>query len=147
MNRMSPRFWAMPALVLAACASVPKAPPERDLAAKQFQVFPGKAQLYVFRDESLGGAVRMSVLLDGRWIGDTAAQTFLTVPVDPGPHKLLSKAENDSEIEFTAEPDQAVFVWQEVKMGLWSARSKLQLKDETTGRAAVSNCSLVQGPF
>jgi hypothetical protein len=52
-------------LLASACASVPMARPEMDLAAKQFRTTPGKTNLYVFRDESLGAAIKMSRILDG----------------------------------------------------------------------------------
>lgn len=137
----------MPLLVVlgalaAGCASVPKAPAELDLAAKEFRTTPGKANLYVFRDEGLGSAVKMPVLLDGRLLGDTAAKTFLLTAVEPGAHTLLSKTENDAVLDFTAEPGKNVYVWQEVKMGVWSARSKLHLVDEASARARVNACEL-----
>jgi hypothetical protein len=133
------------ALLAVGCASVPMAPPEVDLAAKQFKPTPGKANVYVFRDESIGAAVKMPILLDGRLLGDTAARTFLLTAVDPGPHQLLSKTENDSVFAFTAVPGSNLFVWQEVKMGVWSARSKLQQVDDAAGKARVMACKLAVG--
>ncbi|HSN91946.1 MAG TPA: hypothetical protein VLS93_12015 [Anaeromyxobacteraceae bacterium] len=135
------------AALASACASVPMAPPERDLAAKQFLPTPGKANLYVFRDETFGAAVKMSLVLDGRMFGDTAARTFLLTTVDPGRHVLVSKAENDARLEFDAAPGANVFVWQEVKMGVLMARSKLHLIDEASGRERVNSCKLAIGEF
>ena len=130
---------------LAACASVPKAPPERDLAAKQFAApMPGQAALYVYRNESFGAAAKMGLILDGAYLGDTAANTFHWVTVAPGKHTLVGKAENDAVLEFEANPGQNVFVWQEVKMGVWSPRNRLELVDEARGKAAVAECSLAE---
>ncbi len=129
-------------LLASACASVPMASPEMDRTAKEFRNTPGKANLYVFRDESLGGAVKMSVILDGRLLGDTAAKTFLVTPVDPGPHALVSKTENDARLDFTAEAGKNLYVWQEVKMGLMSARSALHLVDEASARERISECRM-----
>jgi len=143
MKRLSPVLAA--ALLGAGCASVPMASPEADLAAKQFKTTPGKANVYVFRDETFGAAIKMPVLLDGRIVGDTASRTFLLKEVDPGPHQLLSKAENESVFAFTATPDTNLFVWQEVKMGVWMARSKLQQVDDAQGKARVMNCKLAAG--
>jgi hypothetical protein len=98
-----------------------------------------------FRKQSARRSVKMSVALDGRILGDTAAKTFLLASVDPGPHALVSKAENDARLEFVAEPGKNVYVWQEVKMGLLMARSKLQLVDEESARARVNECSLALG--
>jgi hypothetical protein len=130
---------------LAACASVPKAPPERDLAAKQFSTpMPGQAALYVYRNESFGAAAKMGLILDGAYLGDTAAMTFHWVTIAPGKHTLVGKAENDAVLEFVAEPGRNVFVWQEVKMGMWSPRNRLELVDEARGKAAVAECSLAE---
>src|SRR2546428_914060 len=133
-------------LALCACASVPMARPERDLAAKQFEVPPDQALLYIYRDETFGSAIKLTVLVDGRHVGDTAAHTFLLVPVAAGPHLVVSKAENDSVVQFTAENGKAYFVWQEVKMGLFAARSELHLVSAKQGRAAVATCSLAEAP-
>ncbi len=129
-------------LLASACASVPMASPELDRAAKEFRTAVGKSNLYVFRDESMGGAVKMSVILDGKLLGDTAKKTFLLTTVDPGPHALLSKTETDARLDFTAQPGKNVYVWQEVKMGLMSARSELHVLDEAAARPRISECSL-----
>jgi hypothetical protein len=130
---------------LAACASVQKAAPERDFAAKQFsRPLKGKAALYVFRNESVGGMVKMSLELDGTALGETAPRTFHWVTISPGKHKLVGKGENDSVVEFTAKPGQNLFVWQEVKMGLLKAENHLELVDEERGRAGVVECELAE---
>lgn len=130
------------ALLAGACASVPMAPPEADRLAKEFKPTPGKANLYVFRDESFGGAIKMSVVLDGRLLGDTAKRTYLFTPVEPGKHTLVSKTENDSTLELDAKPGENLFVWQEVKMGVWAARSSLQLVPAANAKPRVEQCSL-----
>ncbi len=133
---------AVLALLASACASVPMAPPEKDRAAKEFKTTPGKANLYVFRDEGMGAAVKMSVLLDDKIMGDTAAKTFLVETVEPGKHALVSKTENDARLDFTAEAGKNVYVWQEVKMGLMSARSALHVLEEAEAKPRISECSL-----
>lgn len=126
-----------------ACASVPLAPPDADAKAKLFEPPPaGQANLYVFRDESFGGAVRMSVNLDGAALGDTAAKTYLYTPIPAGAHTVVSKAENDSSVVIEARPGATYFLWQEVKMGVWTARTALQEVQEERGRAGVMECKL-----
>ena len=143
--------WLAAAAVLAValtsgCASVQMAAPEQDTAAKTFAVKPGKANIYVYRNESLGAAVKMSLDVDGRYVGETGAKTYVLVQVDPGPHALISRAENDSPLTVNAVAGRNHFVWQEVKMGLLKARSQLREVDDATGRAGVAECSLVQSP-
>lgn len=132
------------AVLVSGCASVPTASVEQDNAAKKFVVKPGKSNIYVYRNESFGGAVKMSVALDGKLVGDTASKTFLLLEVTPGKHTLVSKSETDSTLNLTTAAGKNYFVWQEVKMGLMSARSSLQVVDEATGRAGVAECKLVE---
>jgi hypothetical protein len=86
----------------------------------------------------------MSLLLDRKIVGDTAAKTFHWVEIDPGKHTLIGKAENESSVDFNAAPGQNVFVWQEVKLGILSARNKLQLVDDEKGRSGVTECELAE---
>lgn len=126
------------------CASVPMATPEQDAAARSFSVKPDKANIYVYRNETMGAAIKMPVALNGKLVGDTAAKTFLKLEVSPGSHTLVSKTENDSSVTVNAVGGRNYFVWQEVKMGAFAARSLLQLVDEATGKAGVAECKLVE---
>lgn len=132
------------ALLLSGCASVPKASPEQDQAAKQFQVPADKARIYVYRNESLGAAVGMPVSLNGAVMGKTAAKTYFAWDIAPGSHSLTSHTENDATLTVDAKPGQAYFVWQEVKMGFASARSALHLVDAAKGQAGVQECELIE---
>lgn len=131
-------------VLLSGCASVPMASIERDSQAKTFAVKPGLSNIYVYRNESMGAAVKMDVELDGKFIGQTAAKSYFALEVSPGKHILVSKAENDSSLEVNAEAGKNNFVWQEVKMGLVIARTKLQIVDEETGKAGIAECKLIE---
>jgi PBP1b-binding outer membrane lipoprotein LpoB len=136
---------ALAAVVLASgCASVQMASPEMDTAAKNYAVKPNKANIYVYRNEVMGAAIKMPVVLNGKIVGDTGSKTFLLLEVEPGSHTLVSKTENDSTLKVDAVAGRNYFVWQEVKMGLFAARSQLQIVDEATGKTAVSECKLIQ---
>lgn len=116
----------------------------QDVRAKTFQTDPQKANLYIYRNETFGAAIRMTVLVDGQHAGDTAAQTYILRSVAPGRHTIVSKSENDSTLTVDAVAGRNYFVWQEIKMGFMSGRSELQLVDEATGRKAVGECKLVE---
>ena len=130
--------------VMAGCVSVPMATPEQDASAKTFRVQPGKSNIYVYRNESMGGAVKMEVDLDGKQVGTTAAKTYLLLTVNPGKHTLVSHAEGNSNLVVDTQPGKNHFVWQEVKMGALFAGSKLQPVDEQTGKAGVGECQLIE---
>lgn len=128
-------------LALAAgCASVPMTAESEDAAAKAFAPRPGKANLYVYRNESIGGALRMRISLDARLVGATAPKTYFLFELDPGEHHLISHAEVNSTLTFTAAAGRNYFVWQEVKLGTLQARTVLQLVPEDQGRAGVLEC-------
>lgn len=129
---------------LTGCASVPMASVERDTAAKTFAVKPDKANIYVYRNETIGSAVKMPLALNGKLVGDTGPMTYLVLEVSPGAHTLLSKTENDSSLTIDAAAGRNYFVWQEVKMGMFAARSALQQVDEAKGKAAVAECKLIE---
>ena len=44
--------------ILAGCASVPMASPEADANAKSFRVPAGKSNIYIYRNESFGAAIK-----------------------------------------------------------------------------------------
>ena len=131
-------------LAISGCASVPMASPEADAAAKTYKVDPTKANLYIYRNENFGAAIKMPVLVDNVLVGDTAAKTYIFKQIDPGPHVITSKTENDATLNVDTKAGENYFVWQEVKMGAFAARSKLHVVDEATGKAGVAECKLVR---
>lgn len=128
--------------MLAGCASVPMADPKQDAAAKTFAVAPDKAGIYVYRNENMGAAVKMDVLVDDKAIGQTGAKTFLYKEVTPGMHKVVSKAENTDVVEVDVKPGTLTYIWQEVKMGVMYARTKLHLVSEAEGKKGVQDTKL-----
>lgn len=136
---------AAAALVLSGCASVPMGDPQKDAALKTFKIAPDKAGIYVYRNESMGAAIKMDVAINGQPMGQTAAKTYLYKEVTPGKYTITSKAENTDALDVDAKPGTLTFIWQEVKMGFMMARSKLQLMSETEGRKGVMETSLAAG--
>ena len=126
------------------CASVPMGDAKQDAALKTFSIPADKAGIYVYRNESFGAAVKMDVELDGKPIGQTAANTYLYKEVSPGKHTVSSKAENTDTVEIDAKPGSLNYVWQEVKMGLLYARTKLHLVSEADGKKGVLETKLAE---
>lgn len=126
----------------AGCASVPMGSAEDDVRGKTFAARPGKASIYLYRNEALGFAVAMSVSIDGRPAGKTLAETYFVWEVEPGEHKITSYAEDVHAVTLHTQAGESYYVWQEVKVGLWSARSQLQEVDAEVGRQGVIQCKL-----
>ena len=119
------------------CASVPMATSAMDSKSKEFNPLPDQASVYVYRNEKFGAAIPMTVSLNKRTLGQTAAKTYFHVNVLPGRYTVESIAENVSSLNLNLDAGKNYFVWQEVKMGMWSARSALQQVDDAKGRAGV----------
>lgn len=143
MRNSAAAYSAVLVLLLTGCASVPMAPLDQDTKAKDFSPIPNKASLYIYRNESFGAAIPMTVSVNGKALGQTAAQTYFRLNLTPGKYNVESHAENVSTLPLTTEAGKNYFVWQEVKMGMWMARSLLQQTDETTGRAGVMESKLI----
>lgn len=126
----------------AGCASVPMGDAKQDAALKTFSTTQEKSGVYIYRNESFGGAIKMDVELDGQSIGQTGANTYLYKEVAAGKHTIRSKAENTDSIEIDAKPGKLSYIWQEVKMGVFYARSKLHLVDEAEGQKGVLETKL-----
>lgn len=130
--------------LLSGCASVPMADTSADAQAKQFVAPANAANLYIYRNETFGAAVKMPVLVDGMAAGDTVAHTYILKQVAPGSHTITSKSENDATLTLSTEAGKNYYVWQEVKMGLLMARSKLSQVSEEEGKKGVMESKLVK---
>lgn len=129
---------------LVGCASVPMGDVTQDAAFKTFAAKPGVAGIYVYRNENFGAALRMDVEIDGREIGKSAAKTYFYKEVSPGKHTITSRSENADTIEIDAIAGKLYFIWQEVKMGLLYARTKLTLVGEAEGKKGVLETKLAE---
>jgi hypothetical protein len=143
MRRLKTLLELLMILIVSGCASVPMGSLEDDVKAKNFTPPSGKASIYIYRNENLGGAIPMTVAVNGRTLGQTAAMTFFRLDIPSGKYNVESHAENVSTLSLTTEAGNNYYIWQEVKMGMWMARSLLQQVNETTGKEAVNQCKLI----
>lgn len=130
-------------MMVSACASVPLAPPEMDMKAKNMSAPKDKALVYLYRNETMGSAIKMTVNLDGRFAGQTASKTYFMWLLPPGKHEFASITENTSTLNLDAKAGETYYIWQEVKMGMWAARSSLQLVDKEKGKKGVEESKLI----
>lgn len=132
-------------IALAGCAAVPVADEALDREAKAFAAKPGKAIVYVFRDDDAGEGVPMDVLLDGVPMGRSGPRTFFAFEAEPGRRTITSRAANEATLVVEAEAGRSHFVRQEARWGFTGGRTALVTVDEPTGRAGVAKCRLVPG--
>ncbi|TYC61236.1 DUF2846 domain-containing protein [Zoogloea oleivorans] len=136
---------AVLAASLVGCASVPMGDAKKDAELKSFSVKPEVSGLYIYRNESMGAAVRMDVDVNGKPLGQTAAKTYFYTEVAPGKHTITSKSENTDSIQIETVGGKLYYVWQEVKMGILYARTKLHLVSEEEGKKGVLETQLISG--
>jgi len=67
---------------------VTDATPQQRTEALQFTPVAGKAVLYVFRNQFVGRAVGVNVLIDGREVAQIKSPRFFRVVLTPGAHRI-----------------------------------------------------------
>jgi hypothetical protein len=139
-------LWVLAAVAAAGCA-VPLASAADDARMKQYAPRPDRVLIYVYRDEGVGYAKHMPVYLDGVSYGQTSGLTYMVFEVPPGPHFLISQAENTSTLLLQTQPGRRYFVWQAMRVGLMSPRAELQEMPEAYAAARVYQCRLVAMPL
>jgi hypothetical protein len=96
--------------LLSGCASVPMADVTADAQAKQFVTPKDAANLYIYRNETFGTAVKMPVLVDGMTVGDTVTHSYILKQVTLGSHTITSKSENDATLTLSTEEGKNYYV-------------------------------------
>jgi hypothetical protein len=129
---------------LVACASVPMADPQQDAELKKFTIDPDEAGLYIYRDEFMATAYRMSVQLDGVPLGQTAVGTYLYTPIAPGKHTITSSLTDTDTLDVEINAGSICYVRQGIRTGLISSGIKLHLMSEAEGQKGVLLCKLAE---
>jgi Protein of unknown function (DUF2846) len=138
---------ALSAFVLTGCASVNMASKEESDKAKQFSApSAGKSGLYVYRDSFVGKALKKDIWVDGKCLGESAADVFFYTQVDGGkPHKIETESEfSPNALEVFMEAGKNYFIRQYIKFGAFVGGADLELIQEEQGKAALAKLSLAQ---
>jgi hypothetical protein len=106
----------------------------------------GKAMVYVVRPSGLGGLIRFNVFLDDQEaaseMGYTRSSQYVYFSVQPGAHKVYSKAENWADLSFTANAGDIIFIQQEPTIGVIMSRNNLAKLEELPGKYHVKTLTL-----
>ena len=138
---------ALLCLSLVGCAAVPMASTQDDSAAKRFAPAPDMSGIYIYRNEFVGAAIKMPVVLDGKQLGKTVAYSYLYKEVAPGKHIVTADGENTDLLKVVTQPGQITFIHQEVKMGFSVARSGMRIVEAAEGKAGVLECKLIESQY
>lgn len=101
---------------------------------------PSKGRVYVMRPAKIGTAISMPVSDDGKPIGSTGPRGYLCWERPPGDTIVSSSSEGVTQLPLTVSPGQAYYIFQHLRMGVWIARSELELLDTEKGLKILKKC-------
>ncbi|HYD73556.1 MAG TPA: hypothetical protein VEF55_10485 [Candidatus Binatia bacterium] len=126
---------------------VAKATPEQRTEALMFAPVPDKATLYVFRNQFVGQAVGINVLIDGRETAQLKSPRFTRLLIAPGAHRIAgytgtNKKPADGEgIAFNASAGEVLVVKCEVEPQMVGVSVKFTPMAIDAARADVQKIS------
>jgi hypothetical protein len=101
---------------------------------------PSKGRIYLMRPSSYGGAVGMNVADGGNPIGSTGPGGYLCWEREPGDVIVSSTAENTSRVSLPVRPGSIHYILQRIRMGIWMARTELEVIDEEQAKKELKRC-------
>lgn len=136
-------------LLLSSCASLPS-PEEMKKATENYSLPKSanneKALIYIVRPSGLGALVRFNVYLDDKEaaseMGYNRGGQYIHFYTTPGPHKILSLAENWAEVNINPKAGEILFIKQNPEMGIIMARNNIQSIEELEGKYHVKSLTL-----
>ena len=150
------------ALFITGCAGITPEKMKAEIANYQLPMLPsaGNAMIYVVRPASGGGMGAASLSIIGNWsdltrfnvfldnqedaseMGYNRSSQYVYFAVQPGVHKIYSKAENWAETEVDAKAGDIIFIQQKPAMGIIMARNDLSSLQDYEGKYHVKNLTL-----
>lgn len=142
-------FFTAIFMALTGCASLPSTEQMKAEAAG-YQLpktpEPGKAIVYVVRPSGMGGLIRFNVFVDDQEanseVGYTRSSQYIYFNLQPGSHKIYSKAENWAELQVNASAGDIIFIQQEPAMGIVMARNNIFKLEDYQGKYHVKTLTV-----
>lgn len=138
MRSYIPLSCSLAALILAGCAGSKQFVPMPDLSKAVED--PAKGRIYVMRSTSYGGAAGMNIADGGNPIGNTGPKGFLCWEREPGDVIVSATAENTSRVSLAVRAGSIHYILQNIRMGIWMARTELEVVDEGRGQQELKKC-------
>lgn len=133
-------------LTFVGCASVPKANQAQSQQMKTLSALaPEKAGIYVYRDNSMKGAVlKKDVWINGECLGETSRGIFFYKEVDGGKDYIISTESEFSpnHLSLPVEAGKFYYIQQKIKMGAFVGGAKLETVDETKAKDILSKIDM-----
>lgn len=129
-------------VLLTSCTSIPLASETEDSEAKKFEIPAEKSRIYVFRNEILEAALKVSITLDSKFMGQTGPFTYFSWDVDPGRHLVSCLGKEIRTVEVFAKKGKAIFVKQEMLLEMGGPSCAVYEVSDDDGRIAVKSSKL-----
>ncbi|WP_342119059.1 DUF2846 domain-containing protein [Pseudoduganella sp. OTU4001] len=129
------------------CASVSMASKEESAQAKQFNAPAAKnAGLYVYRNSFVGGALKKDIWVDGKCLGESAADVFFYTQVEGGKMiKVSTESEfSPNDLELKVDSGKNYFVRQYIKMGVFVGGAGVEQMTEEQGKADIAKLEMAK---
>jgi hypothetical protein len=97
--------------LLGGCVTPPP-PTPAELQAKRFDPVPGKAVVYLYRDQVNYPTVAAPIALNGNDVGANFAGTFFRFVVEPGEQRISGTVADNGALRFNVAANQIYFVQQ-----------------------------------
>jgi hypothetical protein len=101
-----------------------------------------KALIYVIRSTIIGLKIHSKLGVDGKWMGVNRGRTYFFFNLEPGEHYFCSESENQSYLTLTVEAGKTYYLQQQVKPGIWKARTDLVVMNEEEGKEKLKKVDL-----
>lgn len=108
------------------------ATPEARTAALNFTPEPGKAALYILRNQFVGRAVGINIEIDGKQVTQLKSPRFVRISLTPGPHRIVAymgtpdkKKPGEALLEGNAQPGELLILKTEVEPQMVGVTVKL----------------------
>ena len=98
-----------------------------------------KALVYVLRSSMMGYTIHSKFAVNGDWRGVNRGKTYFFMTLEPGEYFFCSESENQSYIALTVEAGRTYYLQQQVKAGVWKARTELVVLDEDEGQEKLKD--------
>jgi hypothetical protein len=135
-------LFVLSAALVAGCIT-PLPPAPRDLEAKRFEAVPGRAVIYVVRDQPDFTREPTSVVLDDSVMGTSYPGTYFHWVVAPGRHRIAGFASDSGVMVLDTTAGNIYFIQQSVTRTLGMTRSIFRPVHPVHGRDVVLRSELV----
>lgn len=90
----------------------------------------------------IGYKIHSKFAVNGDWKGVNRGKTYFFLTLDPGEHFFCSESENQSYLSLTLEAGKTYYLQQQVKAGIWKARTELVVLSEEEGKEKLEDLNL-----